>query len=330
LKAVIRHGYKITLIKGQPFTKDYIFNEYVNFFFKIKKLAKTSTIRFIAKMHLNQLYGYFGRSRELILTKTINNKDLKSFLVTHFVKTIIPITKKISIILMKANLNYDLIKKLKLDLDLLTLHNTKKDVKSNVAIAAAVTSYARIEMIRYKTDPNYNIFYSDTDSIFCNKPLPIHLIGDDLGLMKNELEKYGVQSFERAIFLGNKKYAFQFIDKDGKLITKTVFSGVKKKYLTWEHFEKMANGETITIEIPNIFTHNFKTLSISIDDRDINIKKSESKILLNNKYYPKHILKYNNVYHEESNNLVKLYKNLKNYIKTFINNYTPLTKKLYI
>ena len=45
-------------------------------------------------MHLNQLYGYFGRSRELILTKAVFNKDLNLILGTQFVKTIIPITKK--------------------------------------------------------------------------------------------------------------------------------------------------------------------------------------------------------------------------------------------
>ena len=63
-------------------------------------------------MHLNQLYGYFGRSRELILTKTIFNKDLNLILGTHFVKSIIKISHKISIVLMTANLNFDLIKKI--------------------------------------------------------------------------------------------------------------------------------------------------------------------------------------------------------------------------
>ena len=117
-------------------------------------------------MHLNQLYGYFGRSRELIITKTIFNRDLNLILGTHFVKSIIKISHKISIVLMTANLNFDLIKKLKLDLDLTTLKNMNKSVKSNVAISAAVTAYARIEMMKYKVDPSYKIYYTDTDSIF--------------------------------------------------------------------------------------------------------------------------------------------------------------------
>jgi len=47
--------------------------------------------------------------------------------------------------------------------------------------------------------------------------------------MKNELKKYGCQYIERAIFVGNKKYAYQFIDMNEKLETRSVLSGVKKK-----------------------------------------------------------------------------------------------------
>lgn len=53
----------------------------------------------------------------------------------------------------------------------------ERSVKSHVGIAAAVTSYAEIEMIKYKTLPGYNIYYSDTDSIFVDKHLPEHMVG---------------------------------------------------------------------------------------------------------------------------------------------------------
>ena len=227
-------------------------------------------------MHLNQLYGYFGRSRELIITKTIFNRDLNLILGTHFVKSIIKISHKISIVLMTANLNFDLIKKLKLDLDLTTLKNMNKSVKSNVAISAAVTAYARIEMMKYKVDPSYKIYYTDTDSIFLNKPLPDYLVGESLGLMKNELKKYGCEYAERAIFVGNKKYAYQFIDMNGNLKTRTFFAGIKRDFLTWEQIENMSNGKIITVKLPNVFTHSFKSLSIFIEERVVKIKKSKS------------------------------------------------------
>ena len=203
---------------------------------------------------------------------------------------------------------------MKLDLDLNTLKNMNKDVKSNVAISAAVTAYARIEMIKFKTDPSYNIFYTDTDSIFINKPLPDYLIGDGLDLMKNELKKYGCQFIERAIFVGNKKYAYQFKNMNGILETRTNFSGIKRNFLTFYQFENMANGNIEKVKLPNVF--NFKSLSISIDDRIIQIKKSESKILLNNKYYPKHIIDFNDF--NDSNKIKKVYNNFMNLIKKYI------------
>jgi hypothetical protein len=74
-----------------------------------------------------------------------------------------------------------------LDSYLLTGGSTsrKTPVRSNVAIAAAITSYARIHMMDLKL--NYDVCYSDTDSIFTTHPLPDHLIGPDLGQLKDEL-----------------------------------------------------------------------------------------------------------------------------------------------
>jgi hypothetical protein len=54
-------GYKIKIISGYEFEKVLYFDEYIQDFFNQKKTSKGAE-RFIAKMHLNQLYGYFGRS----------------------------------------------------------------------------------------------------------------------------------------------------------------------------------------------------------------------------------------------------------------------------
>lgn len=62
LKTIIKYGYKVELIKVYNFSKENIFTKYIEFFYKIKKYA-TGPLRFIAKMHLNTLYGYFGRKQ---------------------------------------------------------------------------------------------------------------------------------------------------------------------------------------------------------------------------------------------------------------------------
>ena len=42
-------------------------------------------------------------------------------------------------------------------------------IQSNVAIAAAITSYARIHMIPFKIDPH--TIYTDTDSVMTKKKI---------------------------------------------------------------------------------------------------------------------------------------------------------------
>jgi len=44
-------------------------------------------------------------------------------------------------------------------------NNFDKDLKISIGIASAVTAYSRVYMSKFKNNPNYNLYYSDTDSI---------------------------------------------------------------------------------------------------------------------------------------------------------------------
>lgn len=59
-KAVEKLGYKITLIKGYEFTKADLFSNFVHTFYEIKRTSSGAE-KMIAKLLLNNLYGYFGR-----------------------------------------------------------------------------------------------------------------------------------------------------------------------------------------------------------------------------------------------------------------------------
>jgi len=63
-------------------------------------------------MHLNQLYGYFGRSRNLINSVIVNNDVLKNILITRVVDSIFKIKDNLFLVLFSANLNWNLIKHL--------------------------------------------------------------------------------------------------------------------------------------------------------------------------------------------------------------------------
>jgi hypothetical protein len=82
----------------------------------------------------------------------------------------------------------------------------------NVGIASAITSGGRIWMSLLKNNPNYNLYYSDTDSIVIDQPLPSKLLGNEIGLFKLEY------ILKDAVFLGPKIYAG--ITKDGQYICK--------------------------------------------------------------------------------------------------------------
>ena len=201
LKAVVKLGYKITLIRGYEFTRINLFSSYVNTFYEIKRTSVGSE-KAIAKLLLNNLYGYFGRKQISIITQNVKNVNLKPILLSRIVKSITNINEEYSTVLSYSNINYNLLSKLNNDLQN-NIENFHTPIKSNVAIAAAVTAYARIHMIFYKLLPA--TVYTDTDSIFTTDVLSEHLIGSDLGLMKDELNG-GV--FEEGLFLGLKKYGY--------------------------------------------------------------------------------------------------------------------------
>ena len=150
-----------------------------------------------------------------------------------------------------------------------------------MAIAAAVTSYARIHMIPFILHPG--TVYTDTDSAFSETPIPIELIGDELGLMKDELDG---QIIEEAYFLDIKKYGYWYYDQNGNRIECSVISGIPRNSIPFSDIEKLANGEILTKELPNRFYKSFKDLSINIKSSIVTIKQTNIKTIINNIYHP--------------------------------------------
>lgn len=93
-------------------------------------------------MHLNQLYGIFCRKQDIIETVNIYTKDLVKYITSIIVKTIIEINdEKCCLLLLKGHINKDILKELNASLES-NFISPQIDVKLNVAIASAVTSYA--------------------------------------------------------------------------------------------------------------------------------------------------------------------------------------------
>jgi hypothetical protein len=238
----------------------------------------------IAKMHLNGLYGYFGRKQDLIETINVSNTSIHKYLSTRIVKEILNINDSYSTILLAANINHRVLINLNMICES-NIKNTNRIVMSNVAIAAAVTAYARIHMIYYKLLPG--TVYTDTDSIFTTDELSELLIGSDLGQMKDELNGKIIQE---GIFLGLKKYGYWYQDDNGSKVEASVFAGVKRDSLTFSEIIELFQGFKLHKTVDNRFYKSFNNLNISIKPAHISIQKSDNKSLVDNVYIPLHIV----------------------------------------
>jgi hypothetical protein len=111
----------------------------------------------------------------------------------------------------------------------------------SISIASAITAYARIHMSQFKNNPNFNLYYSDTDSIYIDKPLPEYMISNTI-LGKIKLE----YTLNDAIFLAPKMYYLE--TDDGKIIYKV--KGLKHEVeLTKLDFEKLLFKQSVLEKI---------------------------------------------------------------------------------
>ena len=284
LKALTKYGYKFKLIRGYEFYHTYLFDKYVNHFFDRKKNS-TGSNRYIAKLHLNMLYGIFGRKINLIETVNIKNEDIIDYAATHIIKAIIKINDNFSTLLLETNINHDIL--LGLNSILKTdVNNNYHFVKSNVAIASAITAYARIHMIEFKLDPG--CVYTDTDSIFTTNNLSNEYLSEELGYFKDELKGNIIQE---AYFLGVKQYGYWYYDvnNNNEKIEKSVFAGIDRNTIPFKDIIKIFNGETLYREQPMRFFKSLSNLNISIKPIKVSLKFAPNKKLINNIYYPKEI-----------------------------------------
>ena len=293
-------GYKFEIIEAHSYSKEYIFKEFVEHFFKIKRESKGAD-RYLAKLTLNSLYGMFGRKMDVNETFIVKGNGLAALATKAIIRNIVKLDEIRYLVSIGSNINFNNLQKLKSTLQT-NLTTLAIPINSNVSIASAVTSYARITMMKYKLDPE--VVYSDTDSIITTNLTPFKdKLTDELGDFKDELKG---SIITKAIFLGVKQYAYQYINKNNITITRTVFSGVLRDSLTFEQFELLLNGGEIKIINKNRFYKSLKSFNIKIKDSETIIKQSKLKPLVNNEYLPLNI----NTLNQRDNLLVHLSKKI--------------------
>ena len=161
----IKYGYKFNILWGYTFDKENIFKEYVDFLYKFRlKYPKSDPLNYIAKILMNSLYGRFGMDDQFPNISIIHKDYFADFENKYFDK----IESKIELgehvlVVYNNSVQYN-------DDDKST-HNV------SISIASAITAYARIHMSQFKNNPDINLYYTDTDSIYTDSEL--HKTYDD-------------------------------------------------------------------------------------------------------------------------------------------------------
>nr|YP_009487200.1 hypothetical protein [Russula abietina]AWB36102.1 hypothetical protein [Russula abietina] len=224
MKNAMKFGYKFEILWGYTFEHKKVFTNYVDFLYHNLRMKydKSNPLNFIAKILLNSLYGRFGMNDQFPSIELIHKDLIKNFENKNLEKIIdrIDLGNQILVIYESENVfeSYE-------------THNV------NVSIAAAITAYARIHMSQFKNNPNINLFYTDTDSIYTDSELDSKFLCDKtLGKLKLEYIA------EEAIFLNPKVYCLKL--ESGKLIYKA--KGLKGEVgLTFKDFEKLLKKKWI-------------------------------------------------------------------------------------
>jgi hypothetical protein len=221
-------------------------------------------MNYIAKLFLNSLYGKFGMRDEFEKIKLISDTEFSNIDEKNKLRItdIIELGKKFLIKFKESNEN-------------LLDDFTDKDYNINVAIASAITSYARDYMSQFKNNPKIKLFYTDTDSIFTNlNPEQMNKLFPGI-INDKELGKLKLESIStKAIFIAPKCYGL--LDKNNNFIFKV--KGLSNKVeLTINDFEKLLIKDSKVIKNQIKTYKSFEEGTIKVLKQIYTIQQTDNK-----------------------------------------------------
>lgn len=189
----MEYGYKFKILRGYLFDKGNIFTDFVEFLYNLKFNSKKGTPNYmIAKLILNSLYGKFGTEPEMENHVILNSDKAKEYHNKYVVTNVIDLGN-----------NKELLSYFRPD-NKFTENNKPSSKNTSIAVALAITAYARIHMAYLKKLAlalGLVIYYMDTDSLALSGKLDDNFIGNELGKLKLE------HVFNEVVYLAPKVYA---------------------------------------------------------------------------------------------------------------------------
>lgn len=256
--------------------KGIIFNNFIDDLYSKRINSDNNIDNMLYKSIMNSLYGRFGLRKQKSLSQWFPSE---TFLQnnTYYTSVIKEYGKKNEIMNYQldddetsSNKSINLSSERKKEI--LSLHYKEKRKHKyyivSVQISAAISSYARIKLIkdmyRHMNENNALIYYYDTDSIFTDKKLNNNMVDD------SKLGHYKLVSIaKKALFISPKIYCL--FDEKKRVITK--FKGLNKKdVLTYrQYYSFLKKGYIHTSKEGNMNKKiNTFTISSIIVNRDYN------------------------------------------------------------
>lgn len=269
LRNASKFGYKYKIFSGYLFDKFDIFSGFIKDIYKIKESYndnKNSPWYTIAKLLLNALYGKFGMNPDFEQHAIIEQSEIEEYCCKFRVTNWVPINNKLLICYTnKENLHS---KSNQSSGDITKGENGKTNFNKNVSISisSAITAYARVYMAQFKNIDGLIIYYTDTDSLYTNKPLDLKYMGSKLGQFKLE------NVFDRAVFVAPKVYGG--ITDSGEEITKV--KGFKNT-ISFSNLEKLLYKNSSMELNQEKWFKNINEGSIVIKDQSYTLTTTENK-----------------------------------------------------
>jgi hypothetical protein len=223
----MKFGYTFEILNGYLFDKGNPFKDFINKLFDLRsQYPKSHPMNQIAKLLQNSLYGKFGMKDEITIMEILKSATPED---KANIEEVLDIYNSSITDLVDMLDHTLLIRKSNTSLKYNEVDDIYHGTEVNVAIASAITAEARIFMSFFKNNPDFKLYYSDTDSIVINKPLPSDMVGNALGQFKLE------HVIKKAVFLAPKVYAL--ITEDGQEIIKV--KGLKQDVISKLSFSEI-------------------------------------------------------------------------------------------
>lgn len=284
----LKLGYTYEPIDAIAFNKEYLLEEFFTTGFSNKAEAKKNgqpALEYMWKIIINSGYGFWGynpHNKDTLKLYTKGSNGWLEYLASN------------RLIAVNSFGDYTMARVL----------NDAQPTDTNVAIASAITSYARIALhqgICKIEAKGGKVYYCDTDSIVCNLKLSDHpdLMakyrrdgrGHNLGGLKNELglSNDGQDlSMSKMTIVGCKMYSCEGVTATGQVVEMNKLKGYKKdSLLNSDLIEAMNNGDTVSQDQTQFlcnksdYLRRSDTFNIRIATVNKSFKKIYSKGIIN-------------------------------------------------